>query len=102
MYNAFRIGLRRLPRFYGATLTACLRFRPVTMALSFVLLGAPSISSTWSPKGFLPNEDQGRFNINTEAAESISFDDMVKHQLQLAEIVMAEPTSRASRTTSGW
>ena len=43
------------------------------------------------PKGFLPNEDTGRFNINTEAAEGISFDDMVRHQLQLAEIVMAEP-----------
>ena len=61
------------------------------MALSIVLLGVTVYLFTLVPKGFLPNEDQGRFNINTEAAEGISFDDMVKHQLQLAEIVMAEP-----------
>ena len=91
MYNAFETVFEGCRRFYGVTLTACLRFRPVTMALSFVLLGATVYLFNLVPKGFLPNEDQGRFNINTEAAESISFDDMVKHQLQLAEIVMAEP-----------
>jgi HAE1 family hydrophobic/amphiphilic exporter-1 len=91
MYNAFEAVFEGCRRVYGATLTACLRFRPVTMALSFVLLGATVYLFNLVPKGFLPNEDQGRFNINTEAAESISFDDMVKHQLQLAEIVMAEP-----------
>jgi HAE1 family hydrophobic/amphiphilic exporter-1 len=91
MYNAFESVFDGCRRFYGATLTQCLRFRPVTMALSIVLFGATVYLFTIVPKGFLPNEDQGRFNINTEAAESISFDDMVRHQLELAEIVMAEP-----------
>ena len=91
MYNAFETVFEGCRRFYGATLSACLRFRPVTMALSFALLGVTVYLFNLVPKGFLPNEDQGRFTINTEAAESISFDDMVKHQLQLAEIVMAEP-----------
>jgi HAE1 family hydrophobic/amphiphilic exporter-1 len=91
LYNAFETVFEAGRRFYGATLTGCLRFRAVTMAFSIVLLGATVYLFTIVPKGFLPNEDQGRFNINTEAAESISFDDMVRHQLQLAEIVMAEP-----------
>jgi HAE1 family hydrophobic/amphiphilic exporter-1 len=91
MYNAFEAVFEGCRRFYGATLTQALRFRPVTMALSIALLGATVYLFAIVPKGFLPNEDQGRFNINTEAAEGISFDDMVRHQLQLAEIVMAEP-----------
>ncbi len=91
LYNAFEAVFEGGRRFYGATLAGCLRFRAVTMVLSIVLLGVTVYLFTIVPKGFLPNEDQGRFNINTEAAESISFDDMVKHQLQLAEIVMAEP-----------
>ena len=91
LYNAFETIFDGGRRFYGATLSGCLRFRAATMALSIVLLGATVYLFTIVPKGFLPNEDQGRFNINTEAAESISFDDMVRHQLQLAEIVMAEP-----------
>jgi HAE1 family hydrophobic/amphiphilic exporter-1 len=91
MYNAFETVFEACRRFYGATLTGCLRFRAATMALSIVLLGVTVYLFTIVPKGFLPSEDQGRFNINTEAAESISFDDMVRHQLELAEIVMAEP-----------
>src|SRR6185503_13944303 len=91
LYNAFERVFDGCRRFYGVTLTGCLRFRAATMALSIVLLGVTVYLFTIVPKGFLPNEDTGRFNINTEAAEGISFDDMVRHQLQLAEIVMAEP-----------
>jgi HAE1 family hydrophobic/amphiphilic exporter-1 len=91
LYNAFEAVFESGRRFYGATLRGCLRFRAATMALSIVLLGVTVYLFTIVPKGFLPNEDTGRFNINTEAAEGISFDDMVRHQLQLAEIVMAEP-----------
>jgi hydrophobic/amphiphilic exporter-1 (mainly G- bacteria), HAE1 family len=91
LYNAFERVFEGCRHFYGATLSVSLRYRAVTMALSVVLLGVTVYLFTIIPKGFLPNEDQGRFNINTEAAESISFDDMVRHQKQLAEIVLAEP-----------
>ena len=43
------------------------------------------------PKGFLPSEDQGRFNISTEAIQGIGFDEMVRHQLQVADIVAKDP-----------
>ena len=43
------------------------------------------------PKGFLPSEDQGRFNISTEAMQGISFDEMVRHQQQVAAIVAKDP-----------
>ena len=91
LYNAFERVFDGCRNFYGVTLTACLRFRAVTMVLSLVLLGVTVYLFTIVPKGFLPNEDQGRFVINTEAAESISFNDMVRHQRQLAAIVEAEP-----------
>ena len=91
LYNAFERVFDGCRGFYGATLTGCLRFRAVTMTLSLALLAVTVYLFTIVPKGFLPNEDQGRLIINSEAAESISFDDMVRHQLQLADIVMAEP-----------
>jgi HAE1 family hydrophobic/amphiphilic exporter-1 len=91
LYNAFERIFEACRSFYGTTLTGCLRFRAATMALSIVLLGATVYLFLIIPKGFLPNEDQGRFVINTEAAEAISFDDMVRHQRQIADIVMAEP-----------
>ena len=91
LYNAFERVFDGCRNFYGVTLTACLRFRAVTMTLSLVLFGVTVYLFTIVPKGFLPNEDQGRFNVNTEAAEGISFDDMVRHQRQLADIVRADP-----------
>jgi hydrophobic/amphiphilic exporter-1 (mainly G- bacteria), HAE1 family len=91
LYNAFERVFDACRGAYGTTLSACLRFRAATMALSIVLLGVTVYLFTIVPKGFLPNEDQGRFVVNTEAAESISFDSMVRHQQQIADIVMAEP-----------
>ncbi|HVG69570.1 MAG TPA: efflux RND transporter permease subunit, partial [Vicinamibacterales bacterium] len=91
LYNAFERVFDAWRGAYGTTLGVCLRFRAATMALSIVLLGVTVYLFTIVPKGFLPNEDQGRFVVNTEAAEGISFDDMVRHQLQIAEITMAEP-----------
>ena len=69
LYNAFETVFEGCRRFYGATLARVASgSAPVTMALSIVLLGATVYLFTIVPKGFLPNEDQGRFNINTEAA----------------------------------
>ena len=46
------------------------------------------------PKGFLPSEDQGRFMIATEAAQGIGYDEMVRHQLQIGEIVATHIIAR--------
>ena len=91
MYNAFERMFDAWRGAYGRTLDISLRFRAVTMAVSLVLLGATVYLFMVIPKGFLPSEDQGRFNVNTEAAQGISFADMVTHQLQVADIVLAHP-----------
>jgi len=44
-----------------------------------------------TPKGFLPSEDTGSIFAFTEAQQGISFDSMVKHQKELAEIVSKDP-----------
>ena len=43
------------------------------------------------PKGFLPSEDQGRFNVSVEAIQGIGFDDMVRHQTLVADVVGKDP-----------
>ena len=58
------------------------------MVVSIVLLGATVYLFALVPKGFLPSEDQGRFNVNTEGAQGISFEEMVRHHNQVADIVI--------------
>ena len=43
------------------------------------------------PKGFLPSEDQDRFNINVEGIQGIGFDEMLRHQMEVAAIVEKDP-----------
>jgi len=39
-------------------------------------------------EGSLPDEDTGQIFVFTEAAQGISFDGMVQHQLALTQLVM--------------
>jgi hydrophobic/amphiphilic exporter-1 (mainly G- bacteria), HAE1 family len=91
LYNAFERVFDGWRNLYGRTLSISLKYRAVTMAVSVVLLVVTAYLFTIVPKGFLPSEDQGRFNVNTEAAQGISFDEMVKHQLAVADIVLKDP-----------
>src|SRR5262245_32648487 len=87
LYNAFEWMFDRWRNLYGWTLSLTLRHRVATMAVSLVLLVATGYLFVVTPKGFLPSEDQGRFNVNTEGAQGISFDEMVRHQLQVADVL---------------
>jgi HAE1 family hydrophobic/amphiphilic exporter-1 len=90
-YNATERMFDAWLRFYDATLRATLRHPAVAMALSIVLVAATGYLFTVVPKGFLPNEDQGRFNLNSEGAQGLAFAEMARHQQQIADIVAADP-----------
>ena len=101
LYNAFERMFDAWRNVYGVTLQACLRYRPVAMIASIALIVVAVQLFQAIPKGFLPSEDQGRFNVNTEAAQGISFADMVKLQAQIAEIVENEPDVAAASSNVG-
>ncbi len=91
LFMAFERMHDRMVRLYDVSLQSVLRHRLATMALSFVMLGATLYMFVRIPKGFLPSEDTGSIFVFTEAAEGISFEAMVAHQQQLAEIVLQQP-----------
>jgi HAE1 family hydrophobic/amphiphilic exporter-1 len=88
-------------RLYDRTLRLSLRFRAVTLAISLALLVATVYLFIVTPKGFLPSEDVGRFNVNTEAAQGVGFDDMVSHQQLVAAIFAAHPAVARSGANVG-
>ena len=100
-YNATERMFELWLRTYDWTLRGALRFHPITMAISIALLFGTAYLYTLVPKGFLPSEDQGRFNISTEAIQGISFDEMVKHQLKVAAIVARHPDVLAYSNNAG-
>ncbi len=101
LYNAFERVFDAWRHVYDVTLGSVLRFRAVTMAVSVVLLAATAYLFVVVPKGFLPSEDQGRFNVNTEAAQGISFNDMVQHQLKVADVILKDPNVSSAGVNVG-
>jgi HAE1 family hydrophobic/amphiphilic exporter-1 len=76
---------------YEWSLKIVLRHRMTTMIITLLTLIATVYLFWATPKGFLPSEDTGSIFAFTEAQQGISFDSMVKHQKELAEIVSKDP-----------
>jgi HAE1 family hydrophobic/amphiphilic exporter-1 len=88
-------------RVYDRTLTLALRHGVAMMVLSVALVGGTAYLFTLVPKGFLPSEDQGRIVVNTEGMQGISFDAMVRHQLQFNDVLLADPNVSAVSANVG-
>ena len=76
---------------YARTLDLALRHRRVVLAVAFATFGLTVLLFVISPKGFFPEEDIGQVQITTEAAEDVSFDEMVRLQALAAEAVRSDP-----------
>jgi HAE1 family hydrophobic/amphiphilic exporter-1 len=90
-YNATERMFDLWLKVYDVTLQACMRFHVVTMAASIALIFGTVYLFGLVPKGFLPTEDQGRFNVSIEAIQGISFDEMVRHQQEVSALVAKDP-----------
>jgi HAE1 family hydrophobic/amphiphilic exporter-1 len=76
---------------YEVTLSWVMRHHVTTMVASLVTLWATVHMFGLVPKGFIPSEDIGQVLINTEGAQGIAFEQMVRNQQQLAVIVAKDP-----------
>jgi HAE1 family hydrophobic/amphiphilic exporter-1 len=76
---------------YDRTLQMALKHRALTMALSLFFVAGAAYLFVIVPKGFLPTEDTGRLSVSIEAIQGIGFEEMVRHQLEVAAILQAEP-----------
>jgi len=91
LFNFFEKIQIAQERVYDRALQVTLRHKLATMTVAVLLLVGTAYLFTVIPKGFLPSEDIEQFNATTEAVEGISYDSMVEHQREVAEIVARDP-----------
>jgi HAE1 family hydrophobic/amphiphilic exporter-1 len=94
MYQTTEAGYDWLVGRYASSLRWVMAHRRLTMAFSAGILVGTVVLFRLVPKGFIPSEDTGQLFVTTEAAQGISFDDMVAHQRAVAA-VMARDTNVA-------
>ncbi len=91
LYNFFERFFDGMRNKYDRTLQITMRHRFITIMVSFAVFAATIFLFYVIPKGFFPDEDTGRVQVSTEAAQDVSFDAMSAHQQAAAKIVAADP-----------
>ena len=87
LYRISERAFALLLRGYEITLKPVLQYRFVTLIVSAIILVFTFYLFTVVPTGFIPTEDTGQIMANTKAAQDISFDDMVRHQQAIVDII---------------
>jgi len=101
LYQASEYVFAQMLRFYDWTLGITLKFHFTTMVLSGVILIVTAYLFVLVPKGFIPNEDTGQIVAITQAASDASFDNLVRHQQQVVDLIRQDPNVDAVNSNIG-
>ena len=88
-------------RLYDLTLRGVLHAKFAVIVLSVVLIWATVFWFQRIPKGFIPDQDTNQIFGYTEASQDISFDSMIRHQQQVAEVLQADPNIKTLSSSAG-
>jgi multidrug efflux pump len=77
--------------FYGRTLRWVLQYQTITLIIALITLGCTFLLYSTIPKGFFPTQDTGIIQGITQAAPTISFEDMEAKQKEIAKVLLADP-----------
>ena len=101
LYGIMERGFEAWLKLYAAGLRWTLKHQGLTMVVALLTLLATGYLFGVVPKGFIPSEDRSRISVQTEAIEGISFDSMVVHQTELAQVLQKDPNVRAFMSSAG-
>jgi HAE1 family hydrophobic/amphiphilic exporter-1 len=91
LYQISERGFDALLHAYERGLDVVLKYRSATLCVFLGTLALSVYLFMIIPKGFFPQQDTGLITGSSEAAQDISFADMVRHQQILGDIVRKDP-----------
>jgi multidrug efflux pump len=91
IYQLSERGFTWLVNAYGRTLSVALRFAPITLAMLVATIALNIYLFIHVPKGFFPQQDNGRLNGSIQGDQDTSFQSMNRVLLQMVQIIKADP-----------
>jgi hydrophobic/amphiphilic exporter-1 (mainly G- bacteria), HAE1 family len=101
LYQTTERFYERLLGVYERSLAWVMERRPATLVFSLVILVATAWLFWSTPKGLFPTDDTGQLLATTEAAEGVSFDALVEHQKEVANVIARDPDVRSVTSSVG-
>jgi multidrug efflux pump len=90
-YHASERAWKSVIDFYDRTLQWVLRRQTATLLVAVATLVITVALYVYIPKGFFPIQDTGVIQGVSEAAQTVSFQQMSQQQRQLAAVILADP-----------
>jgi HAE1 family hydrophobic/amphiphilic exporter-1 len=100
-YEASERVYQRVLHWYEQSLAWVMQRRPAALALSGAILVATGVLFWAVPKGFLPSEDNSQIFGTTETVEGTSYDELVRHQLQVMAVLQQDPNVEGTMSFLG-
>ncbi len=91
LYRTSEKAFDAIVNFYGRTLKLALRFKPITLLVLLATIALNVYLFTNVPKGFFPQQDNGRIQGSITADQDTSFEAMDKVLLPMINVVAADP-----------
>jgi len=91
LYRASERAFENVIAFYGRTLKWVLQWQTMTLLVAIATLGLTIVLFIYIPKGFFPVQDTGVIQGVSEAAQTVSFDEMAREQQRLVEVILKDP-----------
>ena len=91
LYRASEKSFEALHNLYGRTLLSVLRHPPITLAITLVTIAVSVYLYIIVPKGFFPQQDNGRIGGAIVADQDISFNAMKEKLHELLRIAQQDP-----------
>ena len=91
LYRTSERGFNAVVSFYGRTLSVALRFPALTLLVLLATIALNVYLYIRVPKGFFPQQDNGRIMGSIQADQDTSFQTMNKVLQQMIKIVVADP-----------
>ncbi|HWA11177.1 MAG TPA: efflux RND transporter permease subunit [Opitutaceae bacterium] len=101
IYEITERAFNGLLAFYERTLRTALRHRLATVSVAGVMVLLTIGVACLLPIGFIPTDDTGQIFVFTEAAQDVSFAEMMRHQQAAADIVAKSPYVEAFMSAIG-
>jgi multidrug efflux pump len=91
IYRASERAFENVIAFYGRTLKWVLGWQTMTLLVAVATLVLTILLFIYIPKGFFPVQDTGVIQGVSEAAQTVSFEEMARAQQQLVQVILQDP-----------
>ena len=101
LYNAVEPAYEHVLGAYERSLAWVMGHRAETVGFSVLTLFVTAWLFYAIPKGLFPTDDTGQLIATTEAAEGVSYDALIAHQQEVAQILAKDPEVRSVQASVG-